>query len=46
MPIASEVVMRSAGNLHPEWAYLAPAPTFMHTVRIVMVATVRVPVRP
>ncbi len=31
--------MRSAGNFHPEWGYLAPAPSFMRTVRIVLVAT-------
>jgi len=31
--------MRSAGNFHPEWGYLAPAPTFMRTVRIALVAT-------
>ena len=32
--------MRSAGNLHPQWGYLAPEPSFMHTVRIALVATV------
>jgi hypothetical protein len=31
--------MRSAGNFHPQWGYLAPAPSFMRTVRIAMVAT-------
>lgn len=31
--------MRSAGNFHPEWGYLAPAPSFMRTVRIALVAT-------
>jgi hypothetical protein len=31
--------MRSAGNFSPEWGYLAPAPSFMRTARIVMVAT-------
>jgi hypothetical protein len=31
--------MRSAGNFHPEWGYLAPAPNFMRTVRIALVAT-------
>lgn len=30
--------MRSAGNFHPEWGYLAPAPSFIRTVRIVLVA--------
>jgi hypothetical protein len=30
--------MRYAGNFHPEWGYLAPAPSFMRTVRIVIVA--------
>jgi hypothetical protein len=31
--------MRFAGNFHPEWGYLAPAPSFMRTARIVAVAT-------
>jgi hypothetical protein len=31
--------MRSAGNFSPEWGYLAPAPNFMRTARIVVVAT-------
>ena len=31
--------MRSAGNFHPEWGYLAPAPSFARTVRIALVAT-------
>jgi len=31
--------MRSAGNFHPEWGYLAPAPSFMRTLRIALVAT-------
>jgi hypothetical protein len=31
--------MRSAGNFHPDWGYLAPAPSFMRTARIVLVAT-------
>jgi hypothetical protein len=31
--------MRSAGNFNPEWGYLAPAPSFMRTARIVVVAT-------
>jgi hypothetical protein len=30
--------MRSTGNLHPEWGYLAPAPSFMRTLRLVLVA--------
>lgn len=30
--------MRS-GNFHPEWGYLAPAPSFMRTARVVAVAT-------
>jgi hypothetical protein len=30
--------MRSAGNFNPEWGYLAPAPNFVRTVRIVVVA--------
>jgi hypothetical protein len=33
-----EVVMRFAGNFNPEWGYLAPAPSFIRTVRIAMVA--------
>jgi hypothetical protein len=31
--------MPFAGNFHPEWGYLAPAPSFMRTARIVAVAT-------
>jgi hypothetical protein len=31
--------MRSAGNFSPDWGYPAPAPSFMHTARIVIVAT-------
>jgi hypothetical protein len=31
--------MRSAGNFHPQWGYLAPAPTFLRGARIVVVAT-------
>jgi hypothetical protein len=31
--------MRSAGNFHPEWGYLAPTPSFVRTLRIVLVAT-------
>jgi hypothetical protein len=30
--------MRSAGHFSPEWGYLAPAPSFRRTVRIVVVA--------
>ena len=38
--LPSEVIMHSAGKLHPEWGYVAPAPGFMHTARIALVATV------
>src|SRR5215469_8229087 len=31
--------MRSAGNFSSEWGYLAPAPSFARTARVVMVAT-------
>jgi hypothetical protein len=31
--------MRFAGNFHPEWGYLAPAPNIMRTARVVVVAT-------
>ena len=31
--------MRSAGNFHPEWGYLAPAPSFLRTARVALVAT-------
>jgi hypothetical protein len=31
--------MRSSGNFSPEWGYLAPAPSFMRTARMVVVAT-------
>lgn len=30
--------MRSAGNFNPEWGYLAPAPSLVRTIRIVVVA--------
>jgi hypothetical protein len=30
--------MRRAGNFNPEWGYLAPAPSFMRTARIVIVS--------
>jgi hypothetical protein len=30
--------MRYAGNFNPEWGYLAPAPTFMRTARVFIVA--------
>lgn len=30
--------MRFAGNFNPEWGYLAPAPSFVRTVRIAVVA--------
>ena len=33
------MVMRSAGNFSSEWGYLAPAPSFFRTARIVLVAT-------
>jgi hypothetical protein len=32
-------MMRSTGNFSPEWGYLAPAPSFLRTLRIVLVAT-------
>ena len=31
--------MRHAKNFHPEWGFLAPAPSFMRTLRTVLVAT-------
>ncbi|MGB7034420.1 MAG: hypothetical protein WBD71_02760 [Xanthobacteraceae bacterium] len=31
--------MRSASNFNPEWGYLAPAPSFMRTLRVILVAT-------
>jgi hypothetical protein len=30
--------MHFAGNFHPEWGYLAPAPSLMRTARVAMVA--------
>jgi hypothetical protein len=39
LAVALEIVMRSAGNFSPEWGYLAPAPSFMRTARVVLVAT-------
>jgi hypothetical protein len=32
-------MMRSTGNFSPEWGYLAPAPSMLRTVRVVLVAT-------
>jgi hypothetical protein len=32
-------MMRSTGNFSPEWGYLAPAPSVLRTVRVVLVAT-------
>jgi hypothetical protein len=32
-------MMRSAGNFSPEWGYLAPAPSKLRTIRVVLVAT-------
>ena len=31
--------MRSAGNFHPEFSYLAAGPSFLHVARIALVAT-------
>ena len=31
--------MRHSANFHPEWGYLAPAPSFMRTVRLVLLAS-------
>jgi len=31
--------MRSTGNFSPEWGYLAPAPSILRTMRVVLVAT-------
>ena len=31
--------MRSSGNFSPEWGYLAPAPSMLRTLRVVLVAT-------
>jgi hypothetical protein len=33
------MTMRSAGNFSPEWGYLAPAPSMLRTLRVVLVAT-------
>ncbi len=33
-------MMRSTGNFSPEWGYLAPAPSILRTIRVVLVATV------
>ena len=30
--------MRHAGNFNPEWGYIAPAPKFLHTARVFVVA--------
>jgi hypothetical protein len=31
--------MRHTANFHPEWGYLAPAPSFVRTARVVLTAT-------
>ena len=31
--------MRHSANFHPEWGYLAPAPSFMRTMRLVLLAS-------
>jgi len=31
--------MRATGNFHPEWGFLAPAPSFSRTLRMVITAT-------
>jgi hypothetical protein len=32
-------MLRSTGNFHPQWGYVAPAPSFLRTARIVVVAS-------
>jgi hypothetical protein len=36
--LASEAFMRHTGNFNLEWGYLAPAPSFLRNVRLVVVA--------
>jgi hypothetical protein len=31
--------MRGTANFHPEWGYLVPAPSFIRTARVVLIAT-------
>jgi hypothetical protein len=31
--------MRTTSNFHPEWGYLAPAPSFVRTARLFLLAT-------
>ena len=38
-PAAQVSEMRHTANFHPEWGYLAPAPSVIRTARIVLVAT-------
>jgi hypothetical protein len=33
-----ETMMRSIRDIHPEWGYLAPAPSFLRTVRTALIA--------
>jgi hypothetical protein len=33
-----EALMRHAGNFNPEWGYIAPAPNFLRTARVFIVA--------
>src|SRR6516164_8693579 len=38
LPVSEATKMRYAGNFHPEWGYLSPAPSFVRTARVVLVA--------
>jgi len=41
IPPFGRLRMRHSEKFHPEWGYLAPAPSFIRTARVVLAATVR-----
>jgi hypothetical protein len=40
IPPFGRLSMRHSEKFHPEWGYLAPAPSFIRTARVVLAATV------
>ena len=41
IPPFGRLRMRHSEKFHPKWGYLAPAPSFIRTARVVLAATVR-----
>jgi hypothetical protein len=39
IPPFGRLIMRHSEKFHPEWGYLAPAPSFIRTARVVLAAT-------